>query len=76
VPEKTIAITVNGLKHDIKIAETISYTELCRIAVQPVDFGPSVKYVLYPGDKPKSIRCGQAVPLVEGASYTVKLTGR
>lgn len=74
--QKTIGITVNGLKHDIISAESINYAKLCTLAVQPVEYRPKVTCTLYPGDKLKTIKCGDDVPLVEGASYTVMLTGR
>jgi hypothetical protein len=73
VPNKTIAVKINGLKHDLPAAETISYERLCGLAVQPPEYNPSVMYTLTPRGKKEILKPGEEAPLVEGAMYGVML---
>lgn len=70
-----ITIYINGMKHQVEPAETISYEKLCKLAVQPVDYNPTATYLLGGNKKNGIIRRDSPAPLVEGTKYSVMITG-
>lgn len=75
MPKDTITIFVNGIKSEVENADTISYAHLCRLAVQPSAYTPSIMYYITPNDKKRTLRAGESAPLRENARYSVMISG-
>lgn len=73
----TVRIKINGMNHDLKVAEMISYEELCKLAVQPPEYNPTVMWTPTPEtSKYLLLNPGEEVPLTEGSAFSVMIDGR
>lgn len=71
---ESVEIIVNGIKSTVPAEPSINYELLCKLAVQPSRYTPTITYVI-DGFITSQLRPGEEAPLIAGAKYDVRITG-